>query len=351
MQNFESSKPILLDVPFSEFEVLLKDLDLPKYKLKQIYKWLIKGAAFSEMSDLPKDLRIKLAEQYVDLPVRIEKEFVSEDGTIKFLYRLTDGQLIEGVLMRYKYGNTLCVSTQVGCRMGCSFCASTIGGLIRNLSAGEILGQVIAVNHRLGGDIDERKVTNLVLMGSGEPLDNYTEVVRFLRQANAEDGLHISFRNISLSTCGLIEGIKKLQREQLPINLTISLHSAIQSKRERLMPIAKANPLPDLKETLKSYFNQTRRRIYFEYTLVEGENDSHEDALKLSYFVKNLPSHVNLIRLNPVKESHCKASCNTQRFLKDLTSLGVSATVRRQMGVDIEGACGQLRRRYLEDQL
>ncbi|MEG2159489.1 MAG: 23S rRNA (adenine(2503)-C(2))-methyltransferase RlmN, partial [Clostridia bacterium] len=273
------------------------------------------------------------------------------DGTIKLLYRLHDGNLIEGVLMNYKYGNTLCVSTQVGCRMGCKFCASTLGGLVRNLSAGEILGQVVAVNRYLGGDLENRKITNIVLMGSGEPLDNFDNVIKFLYLVNDVSGLNISMRNISLSTCGIAPKIDELAKLNLQINLTISLHSADQVKREEIMPIARAYSLETLMISVRNYFEATKRRVIFEYTLIDDANDSYSDALKLANLTRNISAHINLIRLNPVKETKMRGTSDikAKKFLEYLTNLNVSATLRRQMGVDIEGACGQLRQRYIEE--
>ncbi len=339
---------ILLDYPYAEQKEILSEFRLPDYKIRQIYRWLVKGAEFSEMSDLSKEMREALSAKFVAQPVGIEKTFLSKDGTVKFLFRLTDQNLIEGVLMRYKYGNTLCVSTQVGCRMGCKFCASALGGRIRNLSSGEILGQIVAANRYLCGDLKNREITNVVLMGSGEPLDNFYEVCKFLDCVNDPEGLNISYRNISLSTCGLIPQIYRLAEKKMPLNLTISLHSAIQSKREALMPIAKNNPVWELKKAVMEYFQQTKRRIYLEYTLIDGVNDGKEDVLELIRFAKGMAAHVNLIRLNPVKESGLRPSAKTNEIRQMLNDNGVSATLRRQMGVDIEGACGQLRKRYLE---
>ena len=303
------------------------------------------------MTDLAKDFREKLKADYIARPVKIFRRFESVDGTQKFLYSLSDGNLIEGVLMKYHHGNTLCVSTQVGCRMGCKFCASTIDGLVRNLTAGEILGQIIAVNAFLGGDTQNRQVTNVVLMGSGEPLDNFDNVLQFLHLVSSPDGINISQRNISLSTCGISPKIIQLADMGFSVNLTLSLHSPRQEKRRNLMPVSNAYPLLEAVEACKYYFLKTGRRVIFEYVLVKGENDTDADAKLLARLTKGFPVHVNLIRLNPVKERRLSPSEEdaTKEFLKKLIDLNVSATIRRQMGVDIEGACGQLRRKVIQN--
>ena len=332
----------------------LRQYLVEKYQVKpfvadQVYGWILKGKNFSEMTNVSLALRDKFAQDNIAVGVEIIEKKVSElDGTEKFLYRLWDGNIIEGVLMKYKYGNTLCVSTQVGCRMGCKFCASTLDGLIRNLSSGEILGQVLTVNALGGG---ERYVTNIVLMGSGEPLDNFDNVVKFLRDVSAQDGLNISQRNISLSTCGLVEQMDKLADLGLSVNLTISLHNASDEKRQLIMPIANKYSVEEISQSARRYFEKTHRRVIFEYTLIDGNNDSYADALRLASVVRNMSSHVNLIRLNPVKERKLRATsdANAKKFLGYLEKQGVSATLRRQMGVDIDGACGQLRRKYMED--
>lgn len=325
--------------------------NVPQYKVKQLYKWLTKGVDFDGMTDLPKDFREVLSKEHIACPVKIFRRFESKDGTQKFLYQLFDGNLIEGVLMKYHHGNTLCVSTQVGCRMGCKFCASTLDGLVRNLSAGEILGQVTAINAFLGGDANQRGVTNVVLMGSGEPLDNFENVTQFLRLISSADGLNVSQRNISLSTCGLSPKIIELADMGFSVNLTLSLHSPRQEKRRNLMPVSNAYPLVEAIEACKYYFLKTGRRVIFEYVLVKGENDTDEDARLLAKLTKGFSVHVNLIRLNPVKERRLLPSEEdaTKEFLKKLTNLNVSATIRRQMGVDIDGACGQLRRRVINN--
>ena len=325
-----------------------------KYRVKpfvadQIFGWVLKGADFHEMTNVSLALREKLSADNLSTGISIiDTRTSAVDGTQKFLYRLWDGNVIEGVLMKYKYGNTLCVSTQVGCRMGCRFCASTLDGLIRNLSSGEILGQVIAVNALGGG---ERYVTNIVLMGSGEPLDNFDNVVKFIKDVSSPEGLNISQRNISLSTCGLVPEMDKLSQLGLSVNLTISLHNASDEKRRLIMPIANKYSVSEIAESARKYFEKTHRRVIFEYTLIDGNNDSYGDALKLASVVRNMSAHVNLIRLNPVKERHLRATsdANAKKFLSYLEKAGVSATLRRQMGVDIDGACGQLRRKFMEE--
>ena len=253
--------------------------------------------------------------------------------------------------MKYKYGFTLCVSTQVGCRMGCKFCASTLHGLARNLSAGEILGQVLLVNRDLGGSRKNRQITNLVLMGSGEPLDNFDNVVKFIELISSGRGLNISQRNISLSTCGLVPGIYKLLEKDFNTTLTISLHATTDEERAKIMPIAKAYSIEEIIKACKDYYQKTNRRVYFEYTLIKGVNDSHEDIKRLSKLLKGFNCHVNVIPLNTVKERSLQGTSRLEayKFVDDLKSQGISATVRRTMGEDIEGACGQLRNKILKE--
>ena len=297
-----------------------------------------------------------MLEEYEDEPIKIKEIFHSADGTEKYLFEYADGNLVEGVLMKYKYGYTQCVSTQVGCRMGCKFCASTLNGLIRNLTSGEILSQILIVNalHKkdaVGQGKESRAVTNVVLMGSGEPLDNYDEVLAFLRNVTAEGGVCISARNISLSTCGLVPKMYTLANEGIPLNLTVSLHAMDDTQRARTMPVAKAHKIDEILKACEYYFQKTGRRYYFEYTLIEGENCDEEHAKALISLLKGKPCHVNLIRLNEVKERDLKSvgDKNAYRFLGWLEKGGLSATLRRQIGVDIGGACGQLRASYLEE--
>ena len=348
-------KKILQDLSFKEIESFILALGEKKFRAKQLYEGLMQGKTVEAITSLSKPLKARLLEEYENEPVRIKETFYSADGTEKYLFELADGNLIEGVLMKYKYGYTQCVSTQVGCRMGCTFCASTLGGLVRNLTAGEILSQILLVNALHKGDAQgdgarARAVTNVVLMGSGEPLDNYDQTLRFLRNVTAEEGICISARNISLSTCGIVPKMYALAEEDIPLNLTVSLHATNDSMRARTMPVAKAYKIEDILKACDYYFQKTGRRYYFEYTLIDGENcdESHADALIA--LLKGKPCHVNLIRLNEVKERALKAVSdkNAYRFLGRLEKGGISATLRRQIGVDIGGACGQLRASYLE---
>ena len=345
-------KEILLSSSLEEITTKIQELDEKSFRARQIFRALHLGKDFSEMTDLSKELREKLEENYTAQPVSILKTFVSVDGTEKYLFKLTDGNLIEGVLMKYKYGYTLCVSTQVGCRMNCAFCASGLSGLTRNLEAGEILGEVICVNNRQGGGIgDKRKVINVVLMGSGEPFDNYNNVVKFLRLVSEKDGIEISPRNISLSTCGLVPKMLDFAEENIPVNLTVSLHSPFDEERQKIMPVAKTYSIKQILDACANYFDKTGRRYIFEYVLIKGENDTERYANALIKLLSGKPCHVNLIRLNTVKEHDLKAGTekDAYRFLGMLEKGGLSATLRRKMGEDIEGACGQLRRRYLEE--
>lgn len=312
----------------------------------------MRGVGFDGMTDIDKATRSLLSQKYIACPLTIIKKLVSSDKTQKYLYRLHDGNVIEGVLMNYKYGNTLCVSTQIGCRMGCKFCASTLNGLVRNLTAGEILAQVITVNAENAAQNEKRAVTNIVLMGSGEPFDNFDNVVGFLKLVNFPEGLGVSYRNISLSTCGLVPEMYRFADLRLPVNLTVSLHSPIDEKRREIMPIANKYSVKEIINAARYYFEQTGRRVIFEYTLIEGQNDTEKDAKNLAGVLKGFPAHVNLIRLNPVRERNLSATKNNQaqKFLGMLESLGISATIRRQMGVDINGACGQLRNDYLKNE-
>ena len=341
----------LASLNLSEMEELCKELGEPKFRAKQIYEGVTQGKAISEMSNIGSSLKNNLLERFCDVPIKLHTKLVGKDGTVKYVYELADGNIIEGVYMSYKYGNTLCVSTQVGCRMGCKFCASTLGGLVRNLSAGEILSQVLFVNRDNGGDIKNRKVTNIVLMGSGEPLDNFDNVIKFFELVSSENGINISQRNISLSTCGLVDKIRDLAELDLQITLTISLHAPNDEMRKTIMPIANRYPIAELMDAIKYYFNKTKRRIIFEYSLIDGKNDTFECADELSKLLKGLVCHVNLIPLNKVDE---RGLVGTNRkkayaFMDRLEKNGISATVRRTMGADIEGACGQLRAKILKN--
>jgi 23S rRNA (adenine2503-C2)-methyltransferase len=344
-------KSCLLNLSFEELKEKINELGEKSFRASQIFKSLHSGLDFSEMTDLSKAFRERLDEEFVAQPVKIIKHLESVDGTIKFLFALRDGNVIEGVLMKYNHGYSLCVSTQVGCRMHCAFCASGLHGLIRNLEAGEILGEVIAANKFLCGGLgDKRKVINVVLMGSGEPLDNYENTLKFIRLVSEKNGINVSQRNISLSTSGIVPKMITLADENVSINLTVSLHSPIDEERQKIMPVAKTYKIKDILDACTNYFNKTGRRYIFEYVLIKGENDTAMHADALIKILKGRPCHVNLIRLNEVKENNLKSGTDKEayRFLGLLEKGGLSATVRRRMGEDIDGACGQLRQRYLE---
>ena len=325
--------------------------DGPSYCGSQIYGFLMDGKDFGEMTSLKKELRFRLEENYIANPVTIVRKFTGKGGTIKYLFKLLDDNLIEGVYMPHDYGNTLCLSTQVGCRMGCTFCASGLDGLVRNLTAGEMLGQVIAVNRDVGGSAKDRKVAKLVLMGSGEPFDNYDNVLEFLDAVGDEKGINIGDRNISLSTSGLCDKIIKFADSGHKVTLSISLHAPFDDLRSSLMPVNKAYGIEKIVQAAKYYFKCTGRRVIFEYTLIKGQNDSEACAQQLAKIMSGFPAHINLIRLNEVKENdYCAPSTDAAMdFLHKLEKLGVSATIRKSLGGDIDGACGQLRRRYIEE--
>ena len=305
---------ILQDLNLEELKSLVISLGEKPFRAGQIFRALSSGRKISEITDISNDLRAVLLKTYVDEPVKIIKTLISKDGTEKYLFRLFDGNIVEGVFMKNKYGNTECLSTQVGCRMGCKFCASTIGGLVRNLTAGEMYATVCAVNKIGGGNLSKRAVTNVVLMGSGEPFDNYDEVVKFLRLVSCKDGLNISPRNISLSTCGLVPEMLKFSEENLPVNLTVSLHNPFDNKRKELMPIANAYKISEILSACDNYFNKTGRRFIFEYTLVKGENDTVDCIKELIKLLKGRPCHVNVIRLNEVKENGLKATTEKDAY-------------------------------------
>lgn len=341
---------VLQDFSLTELtDYLTANYNVKPFVAKQVFEWLVKSVDFDNMTNIPKSLREQLKANCVAVSAKIIETRISADGTQKFLFELFDKNVVEGVLMQYKYGNTLCVSSQVGCRMGCKFCASTLDGLVRNLSAGEILGQVLSVNAL--GNGKERHVTNIVLMGSGEPLDNYDNVLKFLDLVTAKEGINVSERNISLSTCGIVPKMKDLADCNRSVNLTLSLHNAFNEQRQEIMPITKAYPVEEAVSACRYYFEKTGRRIIAEYTLIDGQNDTYSHALKLASLLRGMSAHVNVISLNPVKETGLKGTSesNLKKFLSYLEKLGISATRRRTMGQDIEGACGQLRRRYLKD--
>ena len=344
---------ILLDYSLKEMEQKITELGEKKYRAKQVYAGLYQGKSFSEMSNLSQEFKQKLIENFIALPIQIVDKRVSQDGTVKFLYKLFDNNIIEGVLMKYKYGYTLCVSTQVGCRMRCAFCASGIDGLIRNLSAGEILGQVLQVNKFLEGSLNEkRKITNIVLMGSGEPLDNYENVKKFLELINADEGLNVSERNISLSTCGIVEKIYQLADDDLKITLTISLHAPFDNMRKKLMPIANKYSIKQIIDACKYYFKKTGRRVIFEYVLIKDVNTTQECINEIAKLMHGFSYHINVISLNNVEEKDLKGTTREEalKFIEKLQKNRISATLRRTMGKDIDGACGQLRRKFLKEQ-
>ena len=331
-----------------ELAALCREMGQPSYRAKQIFTFLSRGVPIEEMTTLPKDFRASLAVvTEFRLPVIEEKQVSKIDGTVKYLFRLLDGECIESVFMRYEHGNTLCISSEVGCPMGCTFCASTLGGKVRPLLPSEMLGQIIAAEQDMG-----ERVGGVVMMGIGEPLDNYDNVIRFLKLVNHKDGLSIGYRHISLSTCGVVPGIGKLAEEELPITLSISLHAVTDEKRSEIMPVNRKWNIDALLKACADYYRKTSRRISFEYTLLAGKNDSEEEARALAALLKRymrgMPIHVNLIRVNEVKErAFVRGDAESvRRFADVLNRNGVNATVRRRLGSDIDGACGQLRRRH-----
>ena len=333
----------LKDLTYEELENLISDIGEPKFRCKQIFTWLGKGVdSFDEMTNISKELRNKLSEISYLSKCQIEKKFVSEiDGTRKYLIRLDDGNIVECVAMFYKHGITVCISCQVGCAMGCKFCASTIGGKVRNLTPGEILGQVICVQK----DVGER-ISNIVMMGIGEPLDNFENVIKFLQNVNHKDGLNIGYRHISLSTCGLVDKIYRLSEYNFPITLSISLHAPTDEIRKTIMPVANKFSVDELLDACRKYIENNSRRISFEYAIIKGVNDSVECADILANKLKNMLCHVNLIPVNNVEENQfVKPDKNgIMKFKAFLERKGINATVRRELGSDISASCGQLRR-------
>ena len=331
-----------------EIGTALKELGQPAFRAKQVFSWLHKGVrSYDEMTNLPKALRERLAETYpLHTPKVVRRQESKKDGTIKFLWELSDGNCVETVLMRYHYGNTVCISTEVGCRMGCAFCASTLGGLVRKLEPFEMLDQVLFTQLDSG-----LPVSHIVLMGIGEPLDNLDNVLRFLELVNHADGMNISMRHISLSTCGLVPKIDELAQHKLQISLAISLHGPNDAIRDQIMPVNKAYPIEVLLAACRRYYEATSRRIHFEYAMIDGLNDSVDCARELLRRLKGLPAHVNLIPLNHVEESPLKPSSRAavQKFQQTLEDGGVTATVRRTLGGDIDASCGQLRRKYNQE--
>ncbi|MBQ8432992.1 MAG: 23S rRNA (adenine(2503)-C(2))-methyltransferase RlmN [Clostridia bacterium] len=346
----------LLSLLPGELEEWMLSVGEPKYRAKQLFPQLHRGVAPEEMTNLGKRLQQKLQDAFwYHLPV-VERKLVSSlDGTVKYLFGLRDGNCVESVVMKYRHGNTICISSQVGCRMGCKFCASTIGGRVRDLTPGELLGQVLAAQKDCG-----ERISNIVMMGIGEPLDNYDNVIRFLHLVNCEEGICIGYRHISLSTCGLVEGIERLMREELPITLSISLHAPDDETRSAIMPINRRYGVDALLDVCRRYYGATGRRISFEYTLIAGKNDSPASAQKLAQVLNGklrsrqdtMPIHVNLIPVNEVTEAGFRKSSKEAvlAFARVLESRGIRATVRRTLGSDINASCGQLRRETLSSE-
>ena len=329
-----------------EITAAMKAMGEPAFRGKQVFSWLHKGVrSFEEMSNLSKPLREKLDHTYyITVPTVERKQVSRQDGTIKYLWKLADGNCIETVLMQYHHGNTVCISSQVGCRMGCAFCASTIGGKVRDLRPSEILDQVLFTQIDSG-----LTVSNIVLMGIGEPMDNLDHVLRFLELVNHSEGLNIGMRHISLSTCGVIPGIERLADLGMQLTLSVSLHAPDNETRSRIMPVNKAYDVEKLFAACHAYFKKTGRRISFEYAMIDGVNDSDRQADLIAEKIRGMPGHVNLIPLNDVAESPLKPSKRTRQFQQRLETHGITATVRRSLGGDIDASCGQLRRKAMED--
>ena len=338
----------LKSMTLPELAALFREMGQPAFRARQVYTWLHKGARdYGEMTNLPKSLRETLAQRYpICAPSVVRRQESARDGTIKYLWQLSDGNCVETVLMRYHYGNTVCISTEVGCRMGCAFCASTIGGLVRRLEPFEMLDEVLFTQVDAG-----QPISHIVLMGIGEPLDNFDNVMRFLELVNSPEGMNISMRHISLSTCGLVPKIDALAERKLQLTLSVSLHAPNDTIRDTIMPVNKAYPSQALLDACRRYYQATSRRISFEYAMIDGVNDSVEDAKELLRRLKGLPAHFNLIPLNHVEESPLKPSSRAAvaAFQKTLEDGGITATVRRTLGGDIDASCGQLRRKYNQD--
>ena len=334
----------ILSCSKAEIEQYLTSVGEPKYRAKQIFTWLHSGKSFDEMTNVPKSLREHLKENAIIRAPEIEEKYVSRDGTVKYLLRLFDGELIEAVFMKYNHGNTVCISSEAGCPMGCKFCASTLKGLTRKLTPSEMLGQVLTVEKDT-----KQRVSNIVMMGIGEPLDNYDNTVKFLRLVSDPDGMNIGLRHISVSTCGIVPGINKLRDEGMGITLSISLHASDDETRSSIMPVNKKYPIAELLDACYEYFDKTGRRISFEYTMIKGVNDSPVHAERLGAVLrrhmKSSPVHVNLIPVNTVKERGFVRSdeATIVRFIEILAKRGITATKRRSLGSDINASCGQLR--------
>ena len=336
-------KRCITSFTIEQLTALMKELGQPGFRAKQIFHWVHQkqAAEFSQMTDQPKALIARLEQDFYIAQHKVRRCQRSKDGTVKYLFELADGNCIETVLLRYNYGNTVCVSTQVGCRMGCRFCASTQGGRVRNLEAGEIAAEIYGVMRDTG-----ERVSHVVLMGIGEPLDNFDNVMDFLEIVSCADGINIGMRNFSLSTCGLVPMIDKLAEKKLQLTLSVSLHAPENTMRSSMMPVNNAYPVEQLIAACRRYQQTTGRRISFEYSMVRGVNDSDQTAAMLAKLIRGMGAHVNLIPINPVDGSPYSASddANVRRFQQRLMDLGVNATVRRRLGQDISAACGQLRR-------
>lgn len=343
----KQEKTDIKSLNYSELAAYMSGLGEKGFRAKQIYQWLhIKQvSSFEEMTNIPGSLIGKLKEQCLLVDLKTEAVQISkQDGTRKYLFRLEDGNVIESVLMRYKHGNSVCISSQVGCRMGCRFCASTLDGLVRGLTPSEMLDQI----YQIGKDIGER-ISNVVVMGTGEPFDNFGNLLKFIELLTDENGLHISQRNLTVSTCGIVPRMRELAEKKLQITLALSLHASAQEKRKELMPVANRYEIQEVIDACRYYFEQTGRRVTFEYSLVAGVNDTDEDAGQLFRLVKGMNCHINLIPVNPIKERDYKQpdSRAVLNFKNKLEKSGLNVTVRREMGRDIDGACGQLRKRYI----
>ncbi len=340
-------KTDLRSLTYEEVEKLICSLGEAKFRARQLYSAIFKVKSLDDITTLSKNLRAKLSENYYIGNLKTAQKQVSKkDGTVKFLFRLSDGNYIESVFMKYHHGNTLCVSSQVGCRMGCNFCASTIGGKVRDLAPGEIIGQIIAAQEETG-----ERISNIVMMGIGEPLDNFCNVIKFLKIVNHEDTLNIGYRHISLSTCGIVPKIYELAELNLPITLSVSLHAPFNEMRSEIMPVNKKYPLDTLVCAMKDYIKKTGRRISIEYALIQGKNDTKECAKELTRLFSKGLFHINLIPVNNVRERNYKKTSQeaTRAFCEALNSRGLNATVRRELGSDIDAACGQLRRKQEEN--
>lgn len=342
------SKKNLMGLNLIEMQQIICKYQQPKYRAEQLFQWIYKGVyKIDEMTNLPNVIREKIKMEYEIYRLNLVKEYLDpKDRTMKLLFALKDNNIIESVVMQYDYGNTICISTQVGCNMGCTFCASTTDGKVRNLTAGEMIDQVLRAQ-----EIIDNRISNVVLMGSGEPLDNLEEVLKFIHLINNPETLHIGQRHITLSTCGIVPGIYELANQNLQINLSISLHAANDNKRKKIMPIAKKYSIKELITACNYYIQKTNRRITFEYALIRNQNDTVDDAIETGRLLRGMLCHVNLIPINPIKEKRYEKSLESTiiLFKKELESFGIPTTIRKEMGSSINAACGQLRKGYLDE--